>query len=447
MLRDAKYNSVRDPAPRRCSAVSAGTGGIGGHRSAHRRRSGVGDERRPRSRAQSGAEPADDGRVDTARAGGAPLRAGEDLRAGLHAVRRAGAAGGLDRAVRPDVVRGGAADERDRHPHGARRTARRRDAPGAASRSMILVAIGVAIGVAGLARRRPLRLDAALRPGAHRHADDRRSDRPDDRRLGAGRLPAGAPRVEGRSDGGSQIRSRSRLSLERPRVERRARSAGASDFGRRQSATAIRPGPQLARALPSAPCELRERARCLLLKDRRLNENRERLRVHPAGQMVSTRVSESDIAARAFSYYCERGFQHGSDLEDWLRAERELTALKKPARRRAAPDDLYSPVAPSGPSPHNCRRLSPPTGCRPGAARSANGRGTCLAVSQGEGAESHGVAAPMTTCVTWAVRPTKIMKAEGQLLPEQGHIPSVRADTPLSPADTCGVHPGSRRHP
>jgi hypothetical protein len=51
----------------------------------------------------------------------------------------------------------------------------------------------------------------------------------------------------------------------------------------------------------------------------------------------STRVSESDIAARAFSYYCERGFQHGSDVEDWLRAERELTAMKKPARRRAAP--------------------------------------------------------------------------------------------------------------
>jgi Protein of unknown function (DUF2934) len=50
----------------------------------------------------------------------------------------------------------------------------------------------------------------------------------------------------------------------------------------------------------------------------------------------STAVSESDIAARAFSYYCERGFQHGSDIEDWLRAERELTEMKKPARRRAA---------------------------------------------------------------------------------------------------------------
>jgi hypothetical protein len=50
----------------------------------------------------------------------------------------------------------------------------------------------------------------------------------------------------------------------------------------------------------------------------------------------STRVSESDIAARAFAYYCERGFQHGSDLDDWLRAEQELMAARKPARRRAA---------------------------------------------------------------------------------------------------------------
>lgn len=49
----------------------------------------------------------------------------------------------------------------------------------------------------------------------------------------------------------------------------------------------------------------------------------------------SPRVSESDIAARVFSYYCERGFQHGADLEDWLRAERELTAPRT-GRRRAA---------------------------------------------------------------------------------------------------------------
>lgn len=55
----------------------------------------------------------------------------------------------------------------------------------------------------------------------------------------------------------------------------------------------------------------------------------------------SPRVSTSDIALRAFAYYCERGCQHGADVEDWLRAERELLGASrgsaaKPARRRAA---------------------------------------------------------------------------------------------------------------
>jgi hypothetical protein len=49
----------------------------------------------------------------------------------------------------------------------------------------------------------------------------------------------------------------------------------------------------------------------------------------------ASRVSETDIATRAFGYYCERGFQHGSDVEDWLRAERELAAPSKSPRRRA----------------------------------------------------------------------------------------------------------------
>jgi hypothetical protein len=31
-----------------------------------------------------------------------------------------------------------------------------------------------------------------------------------------------------------------------------------------------------------------------------------------------------DIAHRAFELYCERGCQHGHDIDDWLRAEREL---------------------------------------------------------------------------------------------------------------------------
>ena len=45
-------------------------------------------------------------------------------------------------------------------------------------------------------------------------------------------------------------------------------------------------------------------------------------KVTRAGQPVH--VTESDIARRAFEIYCERGCQHGHDLNDWLQAEREL---------------------------------------------------------------------------------------------------------------------------
>jgi hypothetical protein len=60
--------------------------------------------------------------------------------------------------------------------------------------------------------------------------------------------------------------------------------------------------------------------------------------IGPEAVNDSPRVSESDIALRAFSYYCERGYQGGSDVEDWLRAERELLGPPKaaPKRRRQA---------------------------------------------------------------------------------------------------------------
>ncbi len=36
--------------------------------------------------------------------------------------------------------------------------------------------------------------------------------------------------------------------------------------------------------------------------------------------------AESEIAALAYTYWAERGYQGGSSEEDWLRAERELRA-------------------------------------------------------------------------------------------------------------------------
>jgi hypothetical protein len=38
----------------------------------------------------------------------------------------------------------------------------------------------------------------------------------------------------------------------------------------------------------------------------------------------ATGLTDRDIARRAFELFCERGSQHGHDIDDWLQAEREL---------------------------------------------------------------------------------------------------------------------------
>ncbi len=46
----------------------------------------------------------------------------------------------------------------------------------------------------------------------------------------------------------------------------------------------------------------------------------------PAEPQTSAPPSADAIAVRAYELYLERGGEHGRDLEDWLRAERELAA-------------------------------------------------------------------------------------------------------------------------
>jgi len=57
-------------------------------------------------------------------------------------------------------------------------------------------------------------------------------------------------------------------------------------------------------------------------------------RTPAAGAAVAVTVSQAEIARLAYEYYCARGGQGGDALEDWLRAERELTALSAPAPAR-----------------------------------------------------------------------------------------------------------------
>ncbi|HEY3044481.1 MAG TPA: DUF2934 domain-containing protein [Vicinamibacterales bacterium] len=41
-----------------------------------------------------------------------------------------------------------------------------------------------------------------------------------------------------------------------------------------------------------------------------------------------TIVATEDIARRAYELFLERGGEHGGDLDDWLRAERELVNVR-----------------------------------------------------------------------------------------------------------------------
>ena len=111
-------------------AVPADARGLRDHRRADRRRSRHRNGQRAGSRQAGRLESSDGGRLDAARTGRAPVRAGEAVRAGVRLVRRARAAARGDRAVRPDVLQRVAPHERNRHPDGARRAARPRAGPG-----------------------------------------------------------------------------------------------------------------------------------------------------------------------------------------------------------------------------------------------------------------------------------------------------------------------------
>jgi hypothetical protein len=49
---------------------------------------------------------------------------------------------------------------------------------------------------------------------------------------------------------------------------------------------------------------------------------------------IQASVSADAIAHRAFELFSARGGEHGRDLDDWLRAERELTSTATPPKRR-----------------------------------------------------------------------------------------------------------------
>ena len=51
-------------------------------------------------------------------------------------------------------------------------------------------------------------------------------------------------------------------------------------------------------------------------------------------------ISPDEVAKRAYEIYQARGAQHGSDLDDWLEAERQLKNKPEETERRKAPSQV-----------------------------------------------------------------------------------------------------------
>ena len=50
---------------------------------------------------------------------------------------------------------------------------------------------------------------------------------------------------------------------------------------------------------------------------------------------AKSKLTQNDIAARAYQIYLERGATPGDPMQDWLRAERELAAPSQKSRSKS----------------------------------------------------------------------------------------------------------------
>jgi hypothetical protein len=58
---------------------------------------------------------------------------------------------------------------------------------------------------------------------------------------------------------------------------------------------------------------------------------RDKIEVLSKLHLSSLELTEEIIRMRAYELFKQRGYQHGYDLEDWLRAEAEVTGKKSGA--------------------------------------------------------------------------------------------------------------------
>jgi hypothetical protein len=75
---------------------------------------------------------------------------------------------------------------------------------------------------------------------------------------------------------------------------------------------------------------------------------------------MSTDNMSDKIAQRAYELFVERGGKNGTDMDDWLRAEREVKSKSaRSASVNAAPAAAPKPINPM-PSPASVKKTVPP---------------------------------------------------------------------------------------
>jgi Protein of unknown function (DUF2934) len=60
------------------------------------------------------------------------------------------------------------------------------------------------------------------------------------------------------------------------------------------------------------------------------------IKVFPTSQLGSLELTEEIIRMRAYQLFEQRGYQHGSDLDDWLQAEAQIMGKRPGASTEEA---------------------------------------------------------------------------------------------------------------
>lgn len=81
--------------------------------------------------------------------------------------------------------------------------------------------------------------------------------------------------------------------------------------------------------------------------------------------MANHYPDREQIEKRAYEFYCERGYEHGRDIDDWVRAEQELSASPRTGSLNTEDQSRISAQPPATPGSFPARQKPGPEAVAP----------------------------------------------------------------------------------